>query len=98
MDQRNTVCFRKGLQSHEGTRVQGERDEVFAAIRALGKPEEADTGILDYMFERYLADNATRPMDFWTWVETVYDADEINRTFKASGWANRLVNGVLQRE
>ena len=63
-----------------------------------GHFRQADTGVLDYMFERYLLDNAKRPMAFWDWVDTVYDPDEINRTFKASGWANRLVNGVLHRE
>ena len=31
-------------------------------------------------------------------IETVYDPAEINRTFRANGWANRLVNGVLRRE
>lgn len=80
---------------HEGASVE---EASKALAFKYGHVRQADTGILDYMFERYLADNATRPMDFWTWVETVYDADEINRTFKASGWANRLVNGVLQRE
>ncbi len=80
---------------HEGASVE----EASKALSIkYGHVRQADTGILDYLFERYLADNAKRPMDFWTWVETVYDADEINRTFKASGWANRLVNGVLQRE
>ena len=44
------------------------------------------------------ADNANSPIGFWDWVETVYNPAEINRTFRAKGWANRLVNGVLHRE
>ena len=63
-----------------------------------GHFRQADTGVLDYMFDRYIEDNAKTPIAFWDWVETVYDPDEVNKTFKASGWANRLVNGVLHRE
>jgi protein tyrosine/serine phosphatase len=64
----------------------------------FGHIRQADTGILDYVFDRYLADNAKVPVTFWNWIETVYDPAEINRTFRARGWANRLVNGVLHRE
>lgn len=64
----------------------------------FGHIRQADTGILDYFFDRYLADNAARPMPFERWLHEVYDADELKRSFHASGWANRLVNGVLRRE
>ena len=37
-------------------------------------------------------------MPFFEWVETVYDPDELKRTFQSKGWANRLVNTVLRRE
>ena len=37
-------------------------------------------------------------MPFFEWVDTVYDPDELKRTFHAKGWANRLVNTVLRRE
>jgi protein tyrosine/serine phosphatase len=63
-----------------------------------GHFRQADTGILDYFFERYLEDNAERPMPFFEWVETIYDPVELKRSFKASGWANRIVNNVLRRE
>lgn len=63
-----------------------------------GHIAQANTGILDYFFARYMADNARRPIAFFDWVETVYDSDELQRSFKASGWANRLVDGVLRRE
>lgn len=63
-----------------------------------GHFRSADTGVLDYVFDRYLADNEKSPIAFWDWVETVYDADEVNRSFRAKGWANRLVNGILDRE
>jgi protein tyrosine/serine phosphatase len=64
----------------------------------FGHIRQADTGVLDYVFDRYLEDNGKSPIAFWDWVETVYDADEINQSFHASGWANRIVNGVLRRE
>lgn len=63
-----------------------------------GHIRQADTGVLDLFFERYLADNARSPIAFWDWVETVYDADELKRSFRAKGWANRLVNSILRRE
>lgn len=63
-----------------------------------GHIRQADTGVLDYFFERYLEDNAKRPMPFLEWVETVYDPDELKRSFQSSSWANRLVDSVLDRE
>lgn len=64
----------------------------------FGHIRQADTGILDYFFERYLADSANRPMSFVDWLHTVYDADELKRTYHSSGWANRLVDSILRRE
>jgi protein tyrosine phosphatase (PTP) superfamily phosphohydrolase (DUF442 family) len=64
----------------------------------FGHIRQADTGVLDAFFERYLSDNARSPIEFWDWVEHVYNPDELKATFLADGWANRLVNGVLRRE
>jgi protein tyrosine/serine phosphatase len=63
-----------------------------------GHIRQSDTGVLDVFFERYLSDTANRPMDFYEWVETVYDPVELKASYVASGWANRLVNGILRRE
>ncbi|MDX2259780.1 MAG: tyrosine-protein phosphatase [Hyphomicrobiaceae bacterium] len=63
-----------------------------------GHIRQADTGILDAFFERYIADTKTRPMPFLEWVTTVYDPDELRRTFQSSGFANRIVDNVLNRE
>lgn len=79
----------------DGWPVERARGEL--SIR-YGHFRQADTGILDAFFERYLADNARDPMPFWRWVDEVYDADELKRTYHAAGWANRLVNGILKRE
>jgi protein tyrosine/serine phosphatase len=63
-----------------------------------GHIRQADTGVLDAFFERYLADTRERPMAFFEWVETVYDPDELKQTFRANGLATRLVNSILRRE
>jgi uncharacterized protein (TIGR01244 family) len=63
-----------------------------------GHIAQADTGIIDYFFDRYIADNARNTIAFYDWVENVYDPPELKRSFKASGWANRLVDRVLRRE
>ena len=63
-----------------------------------GHFRQADTGILDRFFEKYLEDNKRRPMPFLEWVDTVYDPDALKRDFRAAGWARRLVDGILKRE
>jgi len=83
------------LHVHHGVPIEQARKQL--SLR-FGHVRHADTGVLDYVFDRYLADNAASPIAFWDWIETVYDPAEINRTFRANGWANRLVNGVLRRE
>lgn len=64
----------------------------------FGHVRQADTGILDHFFERYLEDDAKNPIGFFDWVEHVYDPDELKRSFAAKGWANVLINSVLRRE
>lgn len=63
-----------------------------------GHIKQADTGVLDRVFERYLDDVKTTPMTFFEWVDTVYEPDQIKETFRANGMANRIVNSVLRRE
>ena len=79
----------------DGVPIAEARHEL--ALR-YGHFRQADTGVLDFFFERYLADTKERPMPFYEWVETVYDPQELKRSFRAKGWANRLVNDILQRE
>ncbi|MFY9874734.1 MAG: tyrosine-protein phosphatase [Rhodomicrobium sp.] len=72
------------------------------AVRQLslkyGHFKRSETGVLDYLFERYMADNQAEPMTFFEWLETRYDPSEIKRDFVSSGWANLVVNRALQRE
>jgi protein tyrosine/serine phosphatase len=79
----------------EGVPVAEAKREL--ALR-YGHFRQADTGILDRFFEKYLEDSARQPMSFFEWVDTVYDHDELKRSFRASGWARRLVDQVLRRE
>ncbi|MBI1651113.1 protein tyrosine phosphatase [Hyphomicrobium sulfonivorans] len=92
---------RAGLMSvlyqhlHEGVPMAEAKKQLSLKF---GHIRQAQTGILDYFFERYLADSAETPMDFFTWVDTVYDPDELKASFQAKGWANRLVDSILRRE
>ncbi len=64
----------------------------------FGHFKKSETGVLDYFFERYMADSRAEPMTFFEWLETRYDPWEIKREFRSSGWANLIVNRALQRE
>ncbi|RUP08149.1 sulfur transferase domain-containing protein [Hyphomicrobium sp.] len=92
---------RAGLMSvmishlHDGLPIRKALNQL--SLR-YGHVRSADTGVLDAVFHRYLADEARTGIAFWDWVETVYDPREMNSTFKARGWANRLVNNILHRE
>lgn len=63
-----------------------------------GHIRQADTGVLDYFFERYLEHSERDPIDFFAWVDQHYDPEEVRHSFRASSWANRFVNGILRRE
>jgi uncharacterized protein (TIGR01244 family) len=63
-----------------------------------GHFKKSETGVLDYLFQRYIADSNAEPMTFFEWLETRYDPSEIKRDFKSNGWANLIVNRALQRE
>lgn len=92
---------RAGLMSvmvkhvHDGQPIAEAKKQL--SLR-YGHIKMADTGVLDAVFERYLEDAKVSGIAFWDWVETKYDPDEIHRSFKANGWANRIVNGLLRRE
>jgi protein tyrosine/serine phosphatase len=72
------------------------------AVRHLslryGHVKQADTGVLDYFFERYMEHNRKTPTPFWEWVDAVYDPVELKRSFRARSWANMLVNRIAVRE
>lgn len=92
---------RAGLMSvlyryfHEGVPIAEARKEL--ALK-FGHIRQADTGVLDYFFDTYVAANARQPIDLLDWMQTAYDANELKSTFVAKGWANRVVNSLLKRE
>jgi protein tyrosine/serine phosphatase len=63
-----------------------------------GHIRQADTGILDHVFDAYLAYAAETPIEFYEWVETVYDPAEITKRLHSQGWANRVVDKIFKRE
>lgn len=63
-----------------------------------GHFKSSETGVLDYLFARYIADSKAEPITFFEWLETRYDPWQMKREFQAKGWANLIVNRALQRE
>ena len=63
-----------------------------------GHFRHADTGILDCFIERFIEDTREQPMPFLEWVDTVYDCEQLKRSFRTRGWATRVVDCILRRE
>ena len=80
---------------HEGKPVA---EAIWQLSPRFGHIKQADTGIIDYFFERYLVEAERTGIGFMQWVDTVYDPATLARDFKARGWANTLVNTILRRE
>lgn len=83
------LILKEGMPVEEAVRQLGAR---------FGHFKQADTGIIDAFFQRYLDDTRTRPMPFLEWVDTVYDPEALLHSFKAGRWANIAVNTILRRE
>ena len=64
----------------------------------FGHIRQADTGVLDFVFDSYLAHNRRVPIAFLDWIDTHYDDKAMSKNFKAKTWANLIVNGVMRRE
>jgi protein tyrosine phosphatase (PTP) superfamily phosphohydrolase (DUF442 family) len=58
---------------------------------------QAKTGLLDAFIEAYRPAQE-RGVDFVKWAETELNPADIKSNFMASGWASRLVDGILKRE
>jgi len=57
------------------------------------------TGVLDYVFERYLTEAEPKGISFTDWVSSdAYDPAAIKADFRASWWGKLLVDRVLRRE
>ncbi|MDP1630876.1 MAG: protein tyrosine phosphatase [Caulobacter sp.] len=61
--------------------------------------KQGKTGVLDYVFERYLAEAEPRGVSFIDWVQSdAYDPDRIKADFQASWWGTLLTDKLLRRE
>ncbi len=63
-----------------------------------GHIRHADTGVLDAVFDRYLAHASDEPIGFLDWIDQHYDDKATNERFRANSWSNLLVNRMMRRE
>lgn len=83
------------LLIHEGRPVEEAQAQLH--IR-YGHIRSAKTGILDHFLEAYRKANAERPIAFFDWVDTAYDRDALQRSFKPLLAPDLLVDRLLRRE
>ncbi|MBR7621225.1 protein tyrosine phosphatase [Phenylobacterium sp. 20VBR1] len=61
--------------------------------------KQGKTGVLDYTFERYLAQGEPAGQSFLEWVDSpAYDEAAIKADFRSQMWGRLLTEGVLKRE
>ena len=61
--------------------------------------KQGKTGVLDYTFERYLAEGEPAGMSFLEWVESpMYDPAGMKAQFRSEMWGRLLTDGLLKRE
>ena len=57
------------------------------------------TGVLDWVFERYLAEGEPAGLSFLEWVQSpAYDPPALKAEFRAGWWGKLLVDRLLRRE
>jgi protein tyrosine/serine phosphatase len=82
--------FRRGLPIAEAI---AQLDLKFGHFRA------GLTGVLDYVFERYMQEAEPKGLSFLEWVESpAYDAMTIQRELKPQWWGTMLTEKILRRE
>lgn len=61
--------------------------------------KQGKCGVLDYTFERYLADGEPAGMSFLEWVQSpLYDPAGMKAQFRSQMWGRALTDGLLKRE
>jgi protein tyrosine/serine phosphatase len=66
--------------------------------RSYGHIKYSKTGILDAFFEKYLSDNAKRPMPFMLWVDEVYDPEALDAAFERPTLLRTVIDFFIRRE
>ena len=75
------------------------RDAMTKHLSLLyGHLRQAKTGVIDFFYERYLADTRERPMAFADWVATVYDRKRLEAEFRQNWLAGIVIDYILRRE
>jgi hypothetical protein len=60
---------------------------------------EGKTGVLDYVFQRYLAEGEPAGLSFLEWVQRPeYDPKALKAEFQAGWWGTLLTEKLLRRE
>ena len=80
---------------HLGHRVE---DALAELNWRYGHFKGAKTGILDFFLARYVARNARAPIGFLEWVDSEYDREALEASFREEGWSSLIVDKVLHRE
>ena len=84
----------RALHDPEGRDARWRRPGASSAcVSAISR--QADTGVLDMVFDSYLAHNSREPIAFLDWVDRHYDDKAIGQRFKAKSWANLVVNKMI---
>jgi protein tyrosine/serine phosphatase len=61
--------------------------------------KQGKTGVLDYVFERYLAEGEPAGLSFVDWVQSpAYDPKKMKSEFRAQWWGSMLTEGLIRRE
>jgi protein tyrosine/serine phosphatase len=80
------------------------KDSVTEAMSELhwryGHIKQSKTGMIDFFFEAYLKDSASRaePLPFMQWVDECYDYPTLKAEFRATWWATAITDRLLKRE
>lgn len=83
------------LHLKEGMPIEQARRQL--GLR-FGHIRHASPGVLSAFLDRYISDTESQEQDFFDWVDTRYDPEDLQAQFRAKGWANRLVDDVFGRE
>ena len=73
------------------------REAAMQLAWKYGHVKQAKTGLLDAFLAAYMP-YENQGMDFFDWVDNIYDPDQVTRDFQAKGWAVRLTDSILRRE
>lgn len=78
-------------------------EPIREAVRELGfrtlHVRQGKTGVLDYLFERYLTDAEPKGIGFMDWVMSdAYDPVGMKKDFQAAWWGTLLNEKLLRRE